>query len=294
MLEKPLNERPEFSNSEIPEGINYSDEHPLKEFFWLTGGMAVLVVLVVIAFSWLGALMGSLVPFETEREIAAAFAPHFAGEVKERDAAIEAYLQDVADRLTRAEPLPQGMTVTLHYADIAEMNAFATLGGNIVVTRGLIEAMPNENALATVIAHEIAHVKERHVMRSLGRGVLTTIALSIVMGSTGDNVGDLVGQAGITTALSFSRDQEHEADAVGQRNVHALYGHVGGVSGLFEAMEQKRANAAPPEWLSTHPEYRNRIAALAQQAKQDGWGVGATIAIPPLPISEPDKNNSKP
>jgi beta-barrel assembly-enhancing protease len=277
----PVSERSDYSNPAIPEGINVGDEHPLKEFFWLTGGIAVLTVLVVMALAWLGAVMGSVVSFETERRIAAGVATRFGN--TSSDSAADRYLQELADRLTRADALPPGMSVQIHYVDDAAVNAFATLGGHIVVTRGLIEAMPNENALATVLAHEIAHVKERHVMRSLGRGVLISVALGILTGATGDDLaGDLVGSAGVTTALGFSRDQEHEADRIALANVAALYGHVRGAAGLFEALE-RRADAAPPEWLSTHPDPRNRIAALHRQAEQAGWtSEGATTPLPPL------------
>ena len=65
----------------------------------------------------------------------------------------------------------------MHYDDDADVNAFATLGGHIVVYPGLLEAVPDENALAMVLAHEIAHVRHRHPIVGLSRSAADATAL---------------------------------------------------------------------------------------------------------------------
>ena len=268
-----------YSNPEIPEGINTTDEHPLKEFAWLGTAVLVAVALLVMVFGWMGHLAGALVPFETERKWGVPVAEHF--RARDPDPQVSAYLRDLADRLIAADPLPEGVSVTVHYDASSMVNAFATLGGNVVITRGLLQAMPHENALAMVLAHEIAHVRERHVIRALGRGVLTSIALAAIGGASGSDVaGGLIGQAGFTAGLTFSRSQERDADRIALRGVYALYGHVAGAETVFETLAQVHRHG-PPEWLSTHPDSRKRIAAMADEASRHGWPrEGALTALP--------------
>ncbi len=64
------------------------------------------------------------------------------------------------------------MAVTAHYVTDDTINAFATLGGHLMVYQGLMRRMPGENALANVIGHEIGHVKLRHPVSSMGRGLV--------------------------------------------------------------------------------------------------------------------------
>lgn len=267
-----------YTNPAIPEGINVTDEHPLKEFVWLSGGVLALVAALVVVFSWLGHIAGTLVPFETEQRLATSISQHFdtTQDKPDRD-----MLRTLAERIVAADPLPEGMSVTMHVLDSEEINAFATLGGHIVVTRGLVDAMPSENALALVLAHEIAHVRKRHVIRSLSRGVLTGLAMTLLFSaSDADMANDFIGQAGFTAALTFSRAQEREADALALRGVNALYGHIAGATALFDIMT-KSSRYAPPEWLSTHPQDGKRSNALLRLAHRNGWPmVGELTPMP--------------
>ena len=73
----------------------------------------------------------------------------------------------------------------MHYDDDAVVNAFATLGGHIVVYQGLLEAVPDENALAMVLAHEIAHVRHRHPIVGLSRSAALGFALMLLGADSG-------------------------------------------------------------------------------------------------------------
>lgn len=72
------------------------------------------------------------------------------------EAAARARLRALAAKLAAVMSLPPGMDVTVHYADEKAVNAMATLGGNVVFYRGLLERLDSEDAVATVLAHEIA------------------------------------------------------------------------------------------------------------------------------------------
>lgn len=269
---------PRYSNPELPEGINASEEHPLREFAWLGTGAVALVLVIVFALGWAGQWMGALIPFSFETRLAASVASPLR---EAPDSPAREALQKLADRLVKAHPLPEGMRITLHLADSPERNAFATLGGHVFVTRGLLAALPSENALAMVLAHEIGHVRQRHVIRSIGRGLLVSLALGVLTGSGQDDpASGALSQAGLTSALGFSRDQEREADQLGLHALQALYGHVAGAASLFELLEKEHGLRAP-EWFNSHPDNAARIAAIEMHARTAGWPLQGSLS--PMP-----------
>jgi len=254
----------------------------LKELFQLL----LTVTLALLALFWLLGLLADYlvakIPFEYEQSLV--IQKGFAGELS--DGEIPAYLQDLTQRLANKMDLPAGMTVKVHYSDQDRVNAFATLGGQLVVFRGLLERMPNENALAMVLAHEIAHIKLRHPLRGLGRGVVLALAIAALSGSSGNTLGSFsVGEAGMLTSLSFSRDQEQAADAEGLRALVALYGHAAGSKALFRILLQEEQDrpftVEPVGFLRTHPLGIDRIQAMEALATAHHWSLTAeTTALP--------------
>jgi beta-barrel assembly-enhancing protease len=269
----------EFSNPEIPEGINTTDEHPLKEFAILSGGIIGTIIIVVLLLALLAELLAPYVPFYTEQQLAAKFI-----ETTEPDSEIEQYLQGLVDDISEKMDLGDDMQIIMHYVEDEVENAFATLGGHIFIHRGLLEIMPNENALCMVIAHEIAHVQHRHPLIAMGRGVVIGLFLATLTGMSGDRfVGTIVNHAGIITVLNFSREQESESDHTALAAVEKRYGHVSGAADLFRALltlEESRLMQVPL-FLSTHPLSSERIQAIEKYALENGWPLDkSTTALP--------------
>jgi predicted Zn-dependent protease len=269
----------EYSNPEIPEGINTTKEHPLIEFAILSVGIIGGIILVVLTLSLLAEALAPRIPFSMEQDLAAKFIDEAAtGSETER------YLQSLVGQISQQMTLPEEMQITLHYVDDEVENAFATLGGHIYIHRGLLEIMPNENALSMVIAHEIAHVQHRHPVIAMGRGVVIGLFLAAITGMNGDRfVGGIVNKAGMITVLGFSREQEREADHTALAAVQKHYGHVNGASDLFKALLniEESSLLQVPQFLNTHPLNTDRIEALEQYAQENGWSIDAlTIALP--------------
>jgi len=157
--------------------------------------------------------------------------------------------------------------------------------GNLLFYRGLLEKMPNENALAMVMAHEIAHINHRDPISGLGGGVASMIALSMITGDSGI-AGGLLTQAGTVTATQFTRSMETSADTAALGAVYGLYGHVNGAGSLFEIMGGVQSdNESVPDWLerftATHPLSNDRVNAVAEMAQQNGWSTdGELTALP--------------
>ena len=275
-----------YENPHIPEGINAGTRHPLKEFAVLTvQGSVLLLVLVVLAVV-LGAVLGRHMPFSWEKRLADAVL-----ELPPADLEVEQALQDLADRLAAEMNLPDGMTITVHYINEPVINGAATIGGRVLIFRGLLARIPHENALAMLLGHEIAHVRNRDVAANLGSGALLTLVAAAVTGRSSGLVDGITSGTGLLVLLQFGRDAERDADRDGLAAVAALYGHIGGADDLYRILADEVEALGPtmPELLQTHPLTDARRTAIAAMAEDRGWpSDGSLTALPdalrvPLP-----------
>lgn len=233
---------------------------------------------MILLLAYLAGPLAAHIPFSAEYRLAERFSPKL-GEAEP----MQRYLQQLADTLAVAEQLPPGVKIHVHYVDDKTVNAFATLGGHVILFSGLLKRMPNENALAMVMAHEIAHVKHRDPIRSLGRGVAIAAILGLVDSSIGtDLASKALGQAGLLAELSYSREQEKEADLAGIDALAARYGGIQGADDMFHALEQIEHGHAPraAEFYRSHPDVEARLQALHARALEKGWQPGRPTPLP--------------
>lgn len=270
-----------YRNPRIPEGINTSADHPLKEFALLVSGALALFVVAAWLVGEFGGGLARMLPFERE----AALVPE-AALPGDAGAGLQDYLDTLAGRLAGSMDMPGEMAISVHVGGGDTVNAMATLGGHVLLFRGLLEKLPNENALAMLLAHEMAHVKHRDPVVAIGRGAGIALVAGLLFGDP-----DLaaVGEVGIYTQLHFSRDMERAADAAALAAVQALYGHVAGAGDLFDVIREQRDHAGrheTPAILSSHPLDRERLRAIDAMARVQGWS--RTAATTPLPAAYAD------
>ena len=271
---------PKYTNPKVPEGISSGHEHPLVDVA-KSAAVVIALLAVLVAGSFFAArLAAPYLPFAWEKALAERAAARALGREAD-DAAVQGYLQDLADRLAAAMDLPGGMTITVHFVDDDTVNAFATLGGHVVVFDGLLQKLDSENEAAMLLGHEIAHVKNRDPIRSVSGALLATLATGAVLGDAGI-LGDLAGAGSLVTALHFSREQEAQADSDAAAALVALYGHMAGATDLFVTLQEASADRAdPPALLASHPDLDERIGDLERQAVTAGWKLeGETTPLP--------------
>jgi predicted Zn-dependent protease len=272
------------------EGINASHEHPLKEFAWLVGGLAFVLVALVTGLAYAAQWIAPRIPFEYELRLARGIdLARPPSDAKAR--AVQDTLQSLGDRLAARMGLPPGMRVRVGYSDTDTVNAVATLGGQTVFFRGLLAKLESEDAVAMVLAHEIAHLKHRHPAASLGRGVAIGLVLSLVSAELGRSLGGgVLTQAGAVTLLRFNRSQEREADEEALRAIAQEYGHVGGALELFRVFSQLASSSRAgelaewtvPEFMRTHPLASARADAVQEWARKNGKALdGPRRPLPP-------------
>jgi Zn-dependent protease with chaperone function len=268
----------EYHNRQPSEGINVSRLHPLLLFVkLLVLGLVIFGVLAVV-LNYSGAYLARKIPFEYETAVM----QQIDAPLGDNNHRVSDYLSALVSALSNHMEIPASLTFTVHYNDDSVFNAFATIGGNLVFYRGLLERMPDENTLAMVVAHEMAHVIHRDPVAGLGGGLSSMLAVMMLGGASGAGMAaDVIGSAGTLTNLSFSRAMEVSADQTALAALAGYYGHVGGADHLFRLFAQARngtdsdTDAVESDWLSefssTHPLDASRIEAVNRQAKANDW-----------------------
>ncbi len=164
-------------------------------------------------------------------------------------------------------------------------NAWCMPGGKIAVYTGLLEITKNEDGLAAVMGHEIAHAVAKHSVERASRGVLlntgtaildiaTKGAVSNINKTTGMNAVGLLSQIGIMNP--FNRKQESEADYLGLIFASLSGYDIRETIKVWERMKVAKKGKEPPEFMSTHPSSANRINNITN------WINEIIINYPPI------------
>jgi len=196
------------------------------------------------------------------------------------DPEVTAYLQRIGERLAEAPP---GAKQRFEFFGIRDntINAFALPGGFVGVNTGLIMAADDESELASVLAHEISHVTQRHIARQLAEQqkmqlpTLAALAAAILLGRSRPDLAvgaaAAVQGASVQSQLAYSREFEREADRIGFQRLVAAGFDPHGMPDFFEKMERYTRisdDSSYPTYLRDHPLTPERIADAENRADQ--------------------------
>src|SRR5436309_2532570 len=198
------------------------------------------------------------------------------------------YVREGGRRLAARSPRSH-VTSTSAVVDLAEPNAFAPPGGEVSVSRRLLVLANSEDELAGVLGHEIGHVAARHAARRVTRAAPLALITALgagVIGLVSPAVGGLLGGVGelANSALlaPYSRDQEREADRVGQEIVAGAGYDPAAFSTFLHTLEREEAlhrdQARAWSFFATHPPTPERVATTAQEAAHLTRAASAPIA----------------
>lgn len=227
----------------------------------------------------MGDTAGQLISPEQEKQFGESFMRQIRRSGKlVQEPELNDYLQQLGYQLAAASDAP-GYGFTFFLVDDPSINAFAGPGGYIGVHTGLLLAARNESELAGVLAHEIAHVTQRHLLRAyeaaqrMSLPTAAALLAAILIGSQDGQAGQaaLVGiqAASAQYQINFTRANEHEADRVGIQTLARAGIDPRGMPDFFERLHQQTRlyGSRLPEFLSTHPVTTNRIAETAARAE---------------------------
>lgn len=262
-----------YDNPAVPHEVNVGKTSPLGEFLRLALALLGFSALLVVTIHFGMRLLAPTLPFRYEHMLAQPFAAHLdsAPASPTRD-----YLQTLAEALASHMACPPELQLTVHLANDTTPNAFATLGGHIVITQGLLDTVDSENALAMVLAHEIAHIWHRDPIVAAGSGMLISLSMGLLLGSS--DFGVLGSTSSHLTQLRFSRNQEFTADDAALKALRSKYGHTAGADTFFNTVLQQEHAFTPPAFLSTHPDTRERLQRITETQTEP-----SISALTPLP-----------
>ena len=171
---------------------------------------------------------------------------------------IQEYVNNIGQELVASTPDTRNIPYTFNVVVSDEVNAFATPGGFIYVTTGLLKEADNQAQLASVVAHEIAHIEEKHSIKNLKQAAIAQGIAETAGVST-----NTLAQIGYQLAIDLpqSREYEYEADRVGLE----ILQQAGYPPMAFANFLEKLQGGNQPEFLRTHPTSSNRIEAIAQK-----------------------------
>ena len=194
------------------------------------------------------------------------------------DPEVVEYIESLGYRLA-SNSGEETISFTFFVVESSLINAFAAPGGYIGINSGLITATQSESELAAVFAHEIAHVTQRHIARSVElqnrsslpvmAGLIAAILIGTQNPQAGAGVAAAVQGGAVQALLDFTRANEQEADRVGIQTLAAAGLDPRAMPVFFERLQEaSRYYGTPPEFLSTHPVTTSRIAESQARAEQ--------------------------
>ncbi|MDH5832949.1 M48 family metalloprotease [Luteimonas kalidii] len=217
------------------------------------------------------------------------------------DPLVDGWLQATGNRLGAASDDPE-QRFTFFMMKDRNINAFATLGGYIGMNAGLVLAAETEDEVAAVLGHEVAHVTQAHVLRSVERAQRDSIPILLAMlgaiavaQSAGGNSSDDAAMAAVASAqglmaqrqINYTRSNESEADRIGIRTLARSGYEPVAMASMFERMQSaSRTNQGGererlPDYLRTHPVTTTRISEAKDRAERlAGASVTGTVSTP--------------
>src|SRR6185369_3240615 len=186
------------------------------------------------------------------------------------DNRLQSYISTLGQRLAATSERPT-LPWSFEVIDDPAVNAFAAPGGKIFVTRGILPYLDSEAELAGVVGHEIGHVTARHTAQQITRQQL--FSLGLVVGSVASSrIASAAGalQQGLQLLfLSFSRENEAQADELGFRYIRRANYNPNEMSDVFRVLERVGSLSGEgrvPTWAATHPAPEDRLAKAEQRA----------------------------
>ncbi|SDJ52223.1 M48 family metalloprotease [Billgrantia gudaonensis] len=197
-----------------------------------------------------------------------------------QDPFAQAYVESLVSRLLPHSDLASTRTV-ITLVESRTLNAFAVPGGVVGVNAGLFAFAEEEDAVASVIAHELGHLSQRHYARSVARAeqtqlpAMAAMLAGMLIAASGGGDAGMAAAMGSQAALlqdqlSYSRRFEQEADRIGLQAMTQAGFDPQAMVRMFRAMQRQVSlqGGNPPEFLLTHPLTESRLSDIASRASQ--------------------------
>lgn len=229
-----------------------------KGLAWIVGA-----VFLASAFAFGISPLVRAVPWSWEVRLAGILPPVSLDKICPGNPQTDILLNRLKNRLYPLDSQDEAMPIDIHIVEDPAINAYAGLGGKIIVNSGLLDAAKSAEEVAGVLAHEIEHVHRRHILE----GVLTHIATEEIIRffSSGD-ISSGAEWAHTFLRMGFTRSQESEADEGGLRRLQKAHIDNKGFRQFFERMKTSESVST---FLSDHPSSKSRFNKVKEFENKD-------------------------
>lgn len=168
----------------------------------------------------------------------------------------------VRDRVSQLQPelCDFRYPIKIHFRSGSSPNAFALLGGHIVLLDEMVGVAKTQSQLDSIIFHELGHVCYQHVENRAVYSVITSVLSSLVINDSSDLIQGLVGSGGFILTQGLSREDEKAADDFSKNAMIKIYGSIQPMVDIYKALNHSRETI--PEWLSSHPSFDHRLESI--------------------------------
>ena len=189
-----------------------------------------------------------------------------------KDKRLNRRVQEMGSRLGRISHRPD-LSYQVQILDAPVVNAFAVPGGYIYLTRGIMAYLNSEAELAAIMGHEIGHVTARHSGQQYTRAQLAQVGMGIgmIFSDAFSSLSSLVQMGVGMLFLSYSRDNELQADSLAVEYCAKAGYEPGEMAGFFQTLERLNPSSdrtGLPSWFSTHPSPEDRIGRVRSLSKE--------------------------
>jgi predicted Zn-dependent protease len=194
------------------------------------------------------------------------------------DENLQAQIDQIGQRLVESSEAAQtDYPFDFHVlADTETVNAFALPGGQIFVTRALLNVMESEGEVAGVLGHEIGHVVGRHSAEQIAKSQLiqglagaASVGLYDPQNPESASAAQIAQLVGAMINMKYGRDDELQSDRLGVRFMADAGYDPRSLIGVMEALEEASGGARQPEFMSTHPDPGNRIEEIQKAIEEE-------------------------
>jgi beta-barrel assembly-enhancing protease len=180
----------------------------------------------------------------------------------------------IAQRLMAHDEARPGVPYAFKVLDVNEINAVSLPGGPVYVYRGLLDVIgDDDDALACVIAHEVAHINARHAAKQISQQMAANLGIALILkGNTAQNV---AGLAQDLLSMNYSREDEYDADLRGLSYAYRAGFDPRGMVRFFAKLQSlEKKQPSDPVMLRTHPLTRNRIQRAQKMIEGQDYRYG--------------------
>jgi len=248
---------------------NVSHEHPLGEFITLAAGLGIILLFSYWALGLFSDMVVERISPELERQLFAGVS----GRITQTASLAPGRLTHIQEMVQDLEPcVPLAYPIEVLVVESKEANAFALPGGYIVLTRGLLDMKLSENGLAFVLAHELAHFKDRDHLRGLGRALILSFISALITGPD-SAISQFLAPVGRLGQAAYSRQRESKADLVALNTLNCAYGRVDGAGEFFKKVDHNlpKAPSGLNHYFGSHPDIQARLQAINEESRRKGY-----------------------